>query len=132
LEKEELELFIKKLRAQNSIKDSRFGYYQDPENITGHIKANKHGLELYAAEFLEAAITVENHLVISDKLTDKNSEFFFDLVDIIKSSKLEGDYFENQKRSWKDYILVIGIYLMLTTIAICFIIGFVTAISWLF
>ncbi|WP_405378553.1 hypothetical protein [Nonlabens sp. Asnod3-A02] len=132
MEKEDIALFIDKLRSQNSAKESMFGFYKDPENITGYIKSNKQGLELYAAELLEASITDDTHSIINEDLIDENSEFFFDSVDIIKSSKLESEYFENQKRSWKDHVLGIGLGIILTILVFCSIIGFIMIIKWIF
>jgi len=132
LKKEELKNIIEKLKYKKSAKESRFGFYQDPENITGYIKANKQGLELYAAQLLEAAITDDNHLAINTNLTDKSSEFFFDSVDIIKKSKLENEYYENQKRPLTDHLLGIGIIIALTLLIICSLIGIITVITWLF
>ncbi|WOI22198.1 hypothetical protein [Nonlabens ulvanivorans] len=132
MEKEEIELFIEKLNEDNLEEDAYLGFFNVDYEDYKYIKANPKGLRRYAARLLQISVTEDyEYWYIDDKFIDKKSHHQFDSVELTNKNG-ETIEIEEPKTSWKTHLLGIGLYLLLTIIAICFIIGLITAISWIF
>ncbi|NOQ75559.1 MAG: hypothetical protein GQ574_26350 [Crocinitomix sp.] len=62
MEKEELNRIIALLESSNSTEDAYLAIYADHDPYDGYAKANKEGLELFAAQLLKASIDCDKDL----------------------------------------------------------------------
>lgn len=139
MEKEELDRIIKKLESQNSKDIATFGlFYRDGEDEL-HLKANKDGFELFAAELLKASRDSEK--VIND--SEKNYiDFGFnekwiegELIAYFKPIAENRDEVEPEKPympTFKDDLFKFGCFTLLGLLLLCVIIGFYTVVNWFF
>jgi len=141
----EINEFIEKLRIRNDKKRAFFGFYQYGG---GHdescIRANKFGLELYAAELLESSIksTTNNYddnqfcyAEITPDWTDENSDFFFDTIEITNRLKQtpKDDFPQyNISESFSSKVIGFLFFLFLIIVIIMTIIGAITSVKWIF
>ncbi|MGV6861231.1 MAG: hypothetical protein ACWA41_05640 [Putridiphycobacter sp.] len=140
LEKEELNKIIELLERSNSKKDAYLAIYQygfGPDE--SFAKANKDGLELFAAQLLKASL--ETDKILSDK--DKNiiplnyneewieGEIF---IQYIESTDKKG--YEARKEVYKESffakLIPVGCFGVFIFIVIAAIVGAISIFSWLF
>ncbi|MFZ6051534.1 hypothetical protein [Halocola ammonii] len=138
----ELKSVISELERRNVKDEAYFGFYQyggAPDESC--IKANRKGLELFAAEILKAATESYNRKFDKGKAEttgldldwiDENSDFFFDHVELTNKDKQPGSKsFPKNEENWKGKMVMfgfIGIGIGLIALAI---IGIGTIVSWL-
>ncbi|MEZ4797537.1 MAG: hypothetical protein R2785_10255 [Flavobacteriaceae bacterium] len=136
----EIGKLINELRSQKNYDEAYIGYFQyggGPEE--SYIKANRQGLELHAAELLEAALETEKEFEngkiktfgLDEGISDEESDFLFDYVELKKEArkgiKPDSDY----KETWKDKLFKYFFFGILIGLGLLIIIGIVTVISWI-
>nr|BFF38676.1 hypothetical protein BACY1_04810 [Tenacibaculum mesophilum] len=137
---EEIGKLINELRSQKNYDKAYIGYFQyggGPDE--SYIKANRQGLELHAAELLEAALETEKEFEdgkiktfgLDEGIPDEESDFFFDYVELKKEvrNEIKPDFEYNE--TWKDKIFKFGCFGILIGLGILTIIGLITVISWI-
>lgn len=139
---EELKKVISELENRNENEKAFLGFYVyggGPEE--GHIKANRKGLELFATELLKVGIESENRefekngtesIGLNTDWLDKNSEFFFDFVELTKKDKTPTEKtFPEHKENWKDKALRIGCFGIAILLVGLIIVGLITVLNWI-
>ncbi|PHR93978.1 MAG: hypothetical protein COA80_12945 [Leeuwenhoekiella sp.] len=131
---------INELRSQKNYDEAYIGYFQyggGPDESC--IKANRQGLELHAAELLEAALESEKEFEtgkiktfgLDEGIPDEESDFFFDYVELTKQVRNKIKQNSEYKETWKDKMFKYGCFGILIGLGILIIIGIVTVISWI-
>ncbi len=130
---------ITELENRNEKEKAYFGFYQyggAPDESC--IKANRIGIELFAAELLKAGIASENlkfsknrveRIELSSDWIDVDGGFFFDHIEITDKIKLADESFPEYKETWKDKIYLIGCIGMGIILVGLIIIGLYTIIT---
>ena len=138
---EELKKLITELENRNEKDKAYFGFYQyggGPDE--SYIKANKKGLELYAAELLKAGIESENLEFNENKIAsvgldidwiDEDGEFFFDYVELTNKEKEPKKKFPEYEETWKDKIFKVGCIGIGILLVGLILIGIITVITWI-
>ena len=135
MEKEELQNVIKSL--QTNSKDAGLGfYYMHNSDGETYIKGNKAGLELFAAELLEASLRIEDleNKKVETLYLSVNKEWIENKIPLLFIQPVL-----NFKREeiikpiygWKDEVIKYGCFLLILIAVISAIIGIVTIIKWL-
>jgi hypothetical protein len=135
----EIGKLINELRSQKNYDEAYIGYFQyggGPEE--SYIKANRQGLELHAAELLEAALETEKEFEngkiktfgLDGGISDEESDFLFDYVELKKESRNEIKPDSDYKETWKDKLFKYFFFGILIGLGLLIIIGIVTVISW--
>ena len=136
----EIGKLINQLRSQKNYDEAYIGYFQyggGPDE--GYIRANRQGLELHAAELLEAALETENLLEdekkdtfgLDEGISDQESDFFFDYVQMINKVRNQIKPYQDHRETWKEKAFKIGcIGLGLIIIGLT-VVGLVKVIDWL-
>jgi len=136
----EIGKLINELRSQKNYDEAYIGYFQyggGPEESC--IKANRQGLELHAAELLEAALETEKEFEngkiktfgLDEGISDEESDFLFDYVELKKESRNEIKPKSDYKETWKDKLFKYFFFGILIGLGLLIIIGIVTVISWI-
>ena len=136
---EDIKKLIDDLRSQKNYDEAYIGFFQyggGPDE--SYIKANRQGLELHAAELLEAALETEKEFEIGKEKTfgldegisDPESDYDFDYVELKKENRNEIKPYSEYKETWKDKVFkvgCIGIGILLIGLVI---VGIFTVITW--
>ncbi|TAJ12589.1 hypothetical protein DMA11_12325 [Marinilabiliaceae bacterium JC017] len=141
MEKEELQNIINLLETGNSKDDAYFGIFEyGGGSDESYIKANKQGLELFAADLLKASrdseeIVLDNErdiysLDYGEEWIDDESGTFIQYVELI-IEKRKKEKKKPYKETWKDDAAKIGCIGGVLIIAISIVVGLITMISWL-
>ena len=136
----EIRKLIEELRNRNNSDDAYIGFYQyggGPDE--SYIKANRQGLEIHAAELLEAALETraefekgkEKTFGLDNKLYDNESDYGFDYVELKKEKRNEIKPYSEYKETWKDKIFKVGCIGIGILLIAFIIIGFITVITWI-
>jgi hypothetical protein len=140
LNKDELQKIIDQLESGNSKDEAYFGIFQyggGPDE--SFVKANKQGLELFAADILKASRDADE--IVGDK--EKN------IIPLeYEEEWLDGDTFvqyveptlekrkkakqEHYNETWEDQAIKFGCFAGLIIIAVALIVGFITMATWIF
>jgi len=138
---EKLKKLITELENRNEKDKAYFGFYQyggGPDESC--IKANRKGLELYAAELLKAGIESENLEYNENQIAsigldidwiDEDGEFFFDYVELTNKDKEPKKKFPEYKETWKDKIFKIGCIGIGILLVGLILVGIITVITWI-
>ena len=138
LENEELNNIIEQLENNASKENASFGlFYRDGEDDM-HLKANKDGFELFAAELLKASRDSEKIINNAEK---KYIDFGFkekwiegELIAYIKPISENRNDIKEEKvysKTFKDYALQYGCFTIIGIIILSLIIGIYTIVNWL-
>lgn len=130
------------MRAGTSEEDALFGIYNYGEGSDeSYIKANKAGLELFAADILEAAAgskaviaDPENSTIGLDSRqlwVDEKSDTLIDYVEPLAGARQSSTDSKKEIRN-QQTIFKIGCLAMFVIVAICLIIGLVTIVNGIF
>ncbi|KAA5820432.1 hypothetical protein FPF71_17725 [Algibacter amylolyticus] len=136
----EIGKLINALRSQKNYDEAYIGYFQyggGPDESC--IKANRQGLELHAAELLEAALETEKEFEngkiktfgLDEGISDEESDFFFHYVELKKEARNEIKPYPDYKETWKDKLIKYFFFGILIGLGLLIIIGIVTVISWI-
>ncbi len=136
----EIGKLINELRSQKNYDEAYIGYFQyggGPDESC--IKANRQGLELHAAELLEAALETEKEFEkgkiktfgLDEGISDEESDFFFEYVELIKEVRNDIKPNSEYKETWKDKIFKYGCFGVLIGLGLLIIIGIMTVLSWI-
>lgn len=137
---EDIKKLIDDLRSQKNYDEAYIGFFQyggGPDE--SYIKANRQGLELHAAELLEAALETEKEFEVGKEKTfgldegisDPESDYDFDYVELKKENRNEIKPYSEYEETWKDKVFkvgCIGIGILLIGLVI---VGIFTVITWL-
>ncbi len=132
--------FIDELRNPKNYDEAYIGYFQYGGGTDeGYIKANRQGLELHAAELLEAALQTEidsnskklKTFGLDEGIIDKESDFFFDYVELVKESINEISPTREYEESWKDKLIKFCFFGVVIVLGVLILIGISTVISWI-
>lgn len=138
--KEELQEIVTRLKATNTKEDAYFGIFSyggGPDE--SFIKANRQGLELFAAEILEASMLTGE--IVNDGQKNlhplRYDEEWIDGETIVQYVEPFLESRENRKeeaytQSWRDKMFTGGCVLLVVLGVIVFITGLITAVRWLF
>ena len=136
----EIRNLIENLRSPKNYDEAYIGYFQYGGGPTeGFIRANRQGLELHAAELLEASLETENLLGderkdtfgLDEGISDKESDFFFDYVQLTDMVRNQINPYEYDEETFQDKVIKIGcIGLGLIIIGLT-VVGLVKVIDWL-
>lgn len=139
MDKEELQKIITKLESENLEKDAYFGIFMyGGDSDESYIKANKQGLELFAANLLKASNEV-NELLSSNEeevydldfdWIDENSETIIQYIEPTLESGPTNNS-ETYQETWKDKIQKMGCIAVLVLVLASIIIGLATIIKWI-
>ena len=137
MKKEELEKIIKKIETENSTEKAFFGIHSLEAGDELFIRANKSGLELFAAELLKASKKAEEIIEQTEQsiITFDPKEKWItgdiwiayiepkseDRIDIIEKTYV---------RNWKDKFLEYTIFTILGLIVLIFIVGIKAVFNW--
>ena len=132
---EEMKIVIEKLRTEKAKNDAIFGlfiYGGGPEE--SFIKANKSGLEIFAAKLLEASL--ENDSVINHKeksiihleeeaeWIDKESDIYLDYIEPISRTRPQKlPEKANKTSKFKDELFQVGCVLILVFLGVAVLLG---------
>ena len=139
MEDEELNKIIEILESKNSKDIASFGlYYRDGEDEM-HIKANKDGFELFAAELLKASRDSEKIINSTEKnyidFGWKRKWISGELIAYIEPISENRDEIKEDKphrTSFKDDLLKYGCLTLIAITALGIAVGFYTIFEWLF
>ncbi|ARN78580.1 hypothetical protein BST97_11610 [Nonlabens spongiae] len=126
LEEKDLTQVTRILRKNTEDKEAFFAFHQyggDPSESDIH--ANKEGLIRYAADLLEASISVtpDNRMLeLSQEWLYDNGHFYFNNIRLIDKSQYESEQVE-YKITWKDKASEYGCFAMILFLILCTIIG---------
>ncbi|HHC80147.1 MAG TPA: hypothetical protein ENK46_09715 [Flavobacteriia bacterium] len=130
---------IEELRNRNNSDDAYIGFYQyggGPDE--SYIKANREGLEIHAAELLEASLETKTEFEkgkekifgLDNELYDKESDYGFDYVELKKEKRNEIKPYSEYKETWKDKVFKVGCVGIGIILIGLIIVGFITTITW--
>jgi len=138
---EEIKEIINRLRDEKKLEEAYIGFFDlSDSSYESYIKANRQGLEIYAANLLEAAITKysgksKSHGLDVD-IQDEEADYIFQFVDLTKEKKEDIKPNIKTEETWKDkasnfgcITLVILIFVSIIAIGI---IGLITVFKWAF
>ncbi|NMH88956.1 hypothetical protein [Flavivirga algicola] len=140
-----LRAVIQQLKETNLKENAYLGFFyndNDHDYETYHIKANKEGLELYAAKFLEASLEMDRRTFINNEkeifsLNSKwfdDSDFQFSHIELLQKIKAEivEPIEEAYNQPWKDKLSGYAIAGCFIFVLFSILIGIITMITWLF
>ena len=140
MNKEELNRIIELLENSNSKEEAYFAiqeYGGGPNE--SFIKANKDGLELYAAQLLKASLNSDE--IINDEIKNLipleyeegwvEGEIFIHYVEPIDGKEIDNEK-EKYKETFIDKLIPIGCITILLVIIVSAIVGVVSIFKWLF
>ncbi|ARN77036.1 hypothetical protein BST97_02920 [Nonlabens spongiae] len=139
MNEKEIASLINQLRNQKNYDEAYVGYFQ--HEIGSHdcyIKANRQGLELHAAELLEAALKINEItansktpiLYLDEGIVDKESDITLFDLELKKGTRNEIISEPVYIETWTDRLtkyLIIGIIILLLLLII---VGIITVVSW--
>lgn len=136
----DIEKLIEQLRNQKNYDEAYIGYFQyggQPDE--SYIKANRQGLELHAAELLEAALETkagfeDNKMKtfgLDEGISDIEGDYFFQYVELIKEVRSKVNPNSDYQQTWKDKAIEKILIGVLISIPILAIIGFIKIIQWI-
>lgn len=142
LTKEELQKIIDQFDEDELKRHGIFGISQyGGGSDESFIRANQEGLELFALELLKAAKETDNVLSDPEKKVipfnydedwvDENSDTFIQNIELIADKqklKPKSEY----KSTFVDKLVPLGCGLIVLTLLISVVLGFVTMFNWLF
>ena len=128
------------LRNQKNYDEGYIGFFQyggGPDEC--FIKANRQGLELYAAELLAAALETETEFEtgkektygLDQNLLDNESEFGLSYVELKTEKRNDIKPYSEYKDTWKDKAFEIGCIAIGILLVVLLVIGFITAVTWI-
>jgi len=138
-----LRAVIQQLKETNSKENAYLGFFYNNDNSkTCYIKANKDGLELYAAKLLEASLDMEYKLFYDNRTEVFNfssesffvnqSDIQFSYVQLIHKTKAEIETNkEKLRKPLKSPLIKYCFTGVLILILISTIVGIITIFSWL-
>jgi hypothetical protein len=138
---EEIKKFINDLREDKKFEEAYIGFFQfDEHSHESFIKANRQGLEIHAADLLEASITKyadkSKSFGLDEGIQDLEADIIFQFVDLQEGKKGDIKPTPIIKETWKDKVsnfgcttLAILIVMLILTIGI---VGLVTIFKWIF
>lgn len=140
MNKEELNRIIELLENSNSKEEAYFSiqeYGGGPNE--SFIKANKDGLELYAAQLLKASLNSDE--IINDEIKNLipleyeegwiEGETFIHYVEPIDGKEIDNEK-EKYNETFIDKLIPIGCIIILLVIIVSAIVGVVSIFKWLF
>lgn len=137
----EIGKLIEELRSQAKYDEAYIGYFQYGDGFDeSFIRANRQGLELYAAEILQAVLETEKEFDketkfkifgLNPKILDEESDFFFDYIELVKEKRNEIKLNYQYKETWKDKMAKYASFGILIGLGLLVIIGLVTVVSWI-
>ena len=137
---ENIKRLIDDLRNQKNYDEAYIGFFQYGGGTDeSYIKANRQGLELHAAELLEAALETEKEFEsgkekifgLDEGKSDEESDYHFDYIELKKEKRFEIKPDSEYKETWKDKIFKFGCFGGLIALGLLIIIGLITVISWI-
>jgi len=131
---------INKLRSEKKYNDAYIGFFQyggGPDE--SYIKANRQGLELYAADLLAAALETETEFEagkekiyeLDQDLMDSHSVVRLDYIELKKEKLSEIKPDPEYKETWKDKAIKIGFITIGILLILLIIIGLITTVTWI-
>jgi hypothetical protein len=137
---EEIKKFINEIRNEQKFKDAYIGFFQYGGSEESFIKANRQGLEIHAAELLEAAITNYNDKSksygLDEGIQDIEGDFSLQFVDLKEGTKEDIKPTPVVEQTWKDKASNVGCIALAIVILISIlgigIVGSVTIFKWAF
>mgnify|MGYP000855186621 CR=1 FL=1 len=142
MNKDDLLKIIEEIESKSSAEKATFGIYvYGGGEDESYIKANRQGLELYAANLLKAAREIDDNsgLNVNEKISldygadwiDKESSIFLQYIEV---SEKRPEYVkkENDKDEWKEKALRFGCLAGLFILISIFILGMISFFKLLF
>ncbi len=136
----ELNYFIRSIQNQVSKDEAYIGfYYQDQDEYTSYIKANREGLLLFANQLLQASLEFDDDSFkentdfdISYEVDMTHSAFNFSHIELLNKPKSKLEKPKEYKQTFKDQMgcfiaIAIGLFAL-----VCLLVGVYTVISSLF
>jgi len=137
LKQEELNKIIESLQSNDSKDIAGLGfYYIGGDTDEAYIKANKAGLELFAAELLKAAVRIDEIKngdieTLSININHDWIDNHIPLLYIQPVIDYERKNVEIRPKNWKDSVLKYGCVFTVGVVIISFVVGIITIIKWL-
>lgn len=132
-----MDRIIAKIDNETSKEEAFFGLYHIDHEDEVYIKANRHGLELFACELLKASkqtskvIEEDSSNVI--QFTENNDWIRGDIrlghIEPISEERAKLEK-QSKKLNWKDNAVKYGCYISIIILIMIFIIGIKTIASW--
>lgn len=142
MEETDLQKIINDLESTNSKDEAYFGVFMyggGPEE--SYVKANRQGLELFAAELLKASRDTEKILesdeesiallAHDDDWVDDDSHVFLEYVEPSTKVREEAKA-ELEADSWQDKLFMVGCSAILIMTIIATLVGIGTIVDWIF
>jgi hypothetical protein len=136
---EEIRKLIDELRNRNKYDEAYIGFFEyggGPDE--SFIKANRQGLELHAADLLEAALETDSefgsvkskNFGLDEKIADEQSDFIFNYIELYKEKRNEIKPNIEYKETWKGKAYKFGCFSIGVLFVVLMIIGFITVFTW--
>ena len=140
--KDELQIIIDQLESGNLKCDAQFGILEDRgSSHDSYIKANKEGLELFAAELLKASRDADAILASKEnsgyamgwreEWIDGASTTFVQYIELLNEKEISSTITPHTE-TIKDQIMKVGCLAMLVVFVVAIVTGFATMVSWFF
>ena len=145
MQNEEILRIIDDLQARNSYVDAVIGFHQyggGPDE--SFIKANRQGLELFAAELLKAALETEKSAVQDqpaiyhlemEEWTARKTEYHFGYIELQKAKRDDifpsEDFIQNRQSRLSGTLTGFGCVLLILILGICCFIGILSVLRWI-
>ncbi|MEM6516739.1 MAG: hypothetical protein AAF688_11200 [Bacteroidota bacterium] len=140
---DQLKDIVNQLENRNEKDKAFFGFYQysgTPEESC--IKANRHGLELFAVELINAGLKSETlkfeerdieTVSLNTDWADEDADFFFDFIEVTNKDKVSSENtFPNTQETWKDKVIIVGLLAFGLVLIALMLVGLGTVLTWLF
>lgn len=135
----ELNNFISGIEKQYTSNEAYIGFhYNDEDEYSNHIKANKEGLLLYANQLLKASLEFEKNtsnafvFEIAYEVDMTHSAFYFSHIELLNTPKSELKKPKEHKQTFREQVgcfiaIVIGLFIL-----VCLLVGVYTVFSSIF
>ncbi len=138
---DEIRVLIDTLRTQENYDEGYISFHQFNDNkepVDGYIRANRQGLEIYAAQLLDASLITEkksgtNQLIdyqLDTGIIGSDSLFFFDYVEVDLKNRSDIGVNSDDIVTWKDQAFKAGCLLVGLILVTLIIVGAISVFSW--
>ena len=133
---DEIRKFINDLRDKQKFDEAYIGFFQfGGGSEESFIKANRQGLEMHAAELLEAAVTKYNDKSksygLDEGIQDIEGDFSFQYVDLKEGKRGEIKPSPDYKETWTDKVFLIGCIAVILIFLSIGVIVLITIAKWI-
>ena len=133
---DEIRKFINDLRDKQKFDEAYIGFFQfGGGSEESFIKANRQGLEMHAAELLEAAVTKYNDKSksygLDEGIQDIEGDFSFQYVDLKEGKRGEIKPSPDYKETWTDKVFLICCIAVILIFLSIGVIGLITIAKWI-